>query len=470
MKILLINPPIENTIASIMPKELEEGLDFLPPLGIMYIAGYLEKETNHQIEILDTQVERLNYDQIKEEIKKRNPDIIGITALTFTLIDVINTAKIAKEVNSNIKVILGGSHVNIYPEETINIPEIDFLVLGEGEYVIKQLLENIDKPDKLKEIKGLVFRNKGEIVNTGIAEPVKNLDELPFPARHLTPFEKYFSIMSSNMPVTTMFTSRGCPYRCLFCNRPDFWKIFRARSAKNVVDEMEECKKMGIKEIFIYDDTFGVDRQRVMDICSEITKRNLSIVWDIRTRVDTVDKEILKTLKESGCQRIHYGVEAGTKKILNILGKGITLEQVKKAFGWTKELKIQTAGYFMIGSPTETRNDVLQTIKLTKKLNPDYVHISVTTPYPATDLYKMAIEQQIITGDPWREFAKNPKPGFVPPVWEKELSREELLSLLRKAYRSFYLRPGYIFKKIFQLKSGKELIKKANAALKLLKI
>ena len=228
-----------------------------------------------------------------------------------------------------------------------------------------------------------------------------------------------------------MFTSRGCPFQCLFCNRPQLGKVFRARSAKNVVDEMEECGKMGIQEIFIYDDTFGVDRQRILDICKEINKRDLSIAWDIRTRVNTVDKEVLKALKQAKCQRIHYGVEAGTQKILNILRKGITLKQAEEAFRITKEVGIQTVAYFMIGSPTETKEDILQTIKFMKKINPDYTHIAITTPFPATDLYIMAQREGVLTDDVWRNFAENPKPGFVPPLWEKNLTRVELLALLK---------------------------------------
>lgn len=470
MKILLINPPIENTIQSCQPRILEEGLDFLPPLGLMYIAGYLEKETSHHIEILDAQVERLGYERLEEIVGRKNPDAVGITAMTFTLIDVVKTAKTIKKINPGIKVILGGPHVIIYPEETISIPEIDFLVLGEGETVVKELLENIDTPDRLKEIKGIVFRKNGEIINTGIADSIKNLDDLPFPARHLTPYKKYFSVVSPRFPVTIMFTSRGCPYRCLFCDRPVFGKYFRARSAKNVVDEMEKCQKMGINEVFIYDDTFGVDRQRVLDTCSEIKKRGLSIAWDIRTRVDTVDEEVLSALKGSHCQRVHYGVEAGTQKILDALRKGITLEGARRAFMLAKKAGIQTAAYFMIGSPGETREDIMETIRFIKKINPDYIHIAVTTPFPGTPLYKMALEEKIIAGDVWKEFAVRPEAGFIPPVWEKELSREELFSLLKKAYQSFYIRPGYIFRKTIQLKSGKELARKARAALNILKI
>lgn len=470
MKILFIHIPFKYTIQSCQPKTLEEGLDYLPPLGLMYLAAYLEKNTDHQVAILDAQVEQINYGQLSDEIVARKPGVVCLSAMTFTIIDVINTARLIKKINPEIKIILGGPHVVIYPEETLAIPEVDFLVLGEGELVIKNLLENLSQPEELKKIKGLAFRQNGMIINTGQAELIQNLNELPFPARHLTPYKKYFSVVSARRPVTTMFTSRGCPYQCLFCDRPQLGKNFRARSAQNVVAEMTECAAMGIQEIFIYDDTFGIDRQRVLDICSAIKRRGLSIAWDIRTRVNTVDEQVLTALKSAGCQRIHYGVEAGTQKILNVLRKGITLKQVEDAFALTKGIGIQTAAYFMIGSPTETKDDILQTIKFMKKINPDYVHVTIATPFPATDLYKMAQEQKIIKGDPWQEFAKNPRRDFIPPIWTKELTREELSMLLKKTYRSFYLRPAYILKKIGQLRSKKDFINKARAGLKLLKI
>src|SRR3989338_3199272 len=303
MKVLLINTPSFNTIESCLPQVLDEGRGFTPPLGIMYIAAYIKKAGKHKIENLDAQAEELNYDKLEKEIIKKNPDIIGMTAMTFTIIDIIKTAKIVKKINPNIKIILGGPHVIIYPEETMGIKEIDFLILGEGEMVINSLLDNINNLESLEKIPGLVFRKNGKTINTGRAEFIQNLDNLCFPARELTFYNKYFWALSPYKPITTMFTSRGCPYKCLFCDRPQLGKNFRARSAKNVIDEMEICEKMGIKEIFLYDDTFGADRQRVLEICSEKIKRGLKIVWDIRTRVNTVDEEILKNLKKAGCQR-----------------------------------------------------------------------------------------------------------------------------------------------------------------------
>lgn len=470
MKVVLINPPSFNTIQSCLPKILDEGRGFTPPLGLMYVAAQIEKETKHQIEIIDAQVEELTYDKLKTEIEKRKPDVVGITTMTFTLIDVIKTAKIAKEVNPNIKIILGGPHVIIYPTETISIKEIDFVILGEAETVIKPLLDNINNPEELEKVKGLVFKKEGKIINTGRSDLIKNLDELPFPARHLTPYKKYFWTLSPYRPITTMFTSRGCPYKCLFCDRPQLGKNFRPASAKKVVDEMEKCQNMGIQEIFIYDDTFGVDRKRVLDICAGLMERKIKIAWNIRTRVNTVDEEILSALKKAGCQRIHYGVEAGTQKILNVLKKGITLEMVERAFKITRKIGIQTAAYFMIGSPEETRKDINATINFMKKLKADYVHITITTPYPATGLYERALREKVLEKDYWSDFAKNPTPDFVPMFWEKEIPREELFFLLKKAYRSFYLRPSFIFEKIIRLKSWDELMRKSRAALNLFKI
>ena len=470
MKLLLINPPFEQTFGSIMPKKLEEGLDFLPPLGLLYVAASVEKTGRHLVEIIDAQVDKLDAKMLKEEITKRRPDAIGVTAMTFTLLDVIQTIKMAKDVDPKIKIILSGPHVIIYPEETMTIKEVDFLVLGEGEKTINLLLDNINKPYELAKIKGLFFRRGQNIINTGPADFIEDLNELPFPARHLAPYKKYFSVVSARRPVTTMFSSRGCPYQCLFCDRPQVGKRFRARSAKNVVDEMQLCQNMGIKEIFIYDDTFAVDRQRVMEICSEIIKRDIKIAWDIRTRVNTVDEEMLSAMKTAGCQRIHYGVEAGTQKILNVLRKGITLEQALIALKLTKKIGIESAAYFMIGSPSETKEDILQTIKFMKKLDPDYAQIAITTPFPATDLYRIAQEQGVINGDPWREFAKNPVQSFIPPIWEKELSRSQLSALLRKAYRSFYMRPSFIIKKLVEVRSLHELWQKSRAALRMLGI
>lgn len=473
MRILLINPPNLNLISSVLPEALEEERGCNPPLGLLYIASYLKKhDPACHLKIIDSPTENLNYQQLKEEIKEFNPEIIGIATMSFTVIDALRTAKIAKEIDSRIKVVLGGPHVHIYGKETLKLGNSDFIILGEGERTFYQLVENIANEEKLKEIPGLIFYDKKHnIVHTGPPQFIENLDELPFPARELIDNKKYFSVLGTNNLMTTMITSRGCPYHCLFCDRPQMGKKFRARSPKNVVDEMEECfKNYGIKEFLIYDDTFTVDQQRVIDICHEISKRKLNIIWDIRARVDTVDGKMLWLLKKAGCERIHYGVESGTQKILNVLRKGITLEQAKRAFKLTKKIGIQTLGYFMIGNPTETKEDILTTIKFAEKLNPDYVHITITMPFPATDLYFLALEKKIIPRDLWLEFAKNPSSKFTPPIWGENLTQEELHNLVKKAYKEFYFRPAYLLKRIITLRSFGEFKRKARAGFKIFKI
>lgn len=468
MKVLLINPPTENIITTNLPSFVEDERGYYPPLGLMYIAAYSEKNTDHKIEILDTHTEEISHQKIEDEIRRRKPDIVGIQATSFTLIDSILVAKAVKRIDNSIKIVLGGPHVNIYPEESIRIPEIDYVVLGEGEVVFAELLQNIENRKELKKIVGLVYRDGKTIINTGRRDFIKDLDSLPFPARHLTLYKKYFSLIAKRSPITTMITSRGCPFKCLFCDRPHLGKLFRARSAVNVVEEMEECANMGIKEIFIYDDTFTVNRQRVIDICNEIKNRGLDMIWDIRARVDTIDEALLKEMKQTGCERIHFGVESANQRILEILRKNITIKQVENAFKLCKKTGITTLAYFMIGSPSETCEEIEQTIEFAKKLNPNFVQFSITTPFPATELYLNGLKQGIIKSDYWGEFSKNPIKGFQPALWEEKLTREELISLLGHAYKSFYLRPDYILNGLLKIRSFKDFKRKIAAGLKIL--
>lgn len=475
MRVLLINPPRLNEITADNPSFIDEERGFNPPLGLLYLASYLKQKSNHQVYGLDAQVERLNYNSIfKTKIKECNPDVVGITAMTFTLIDVLKVVELVKEVekelDKKINVVLGGPHAHLFPKETISLEGVDFVIKGEGEIPFAKLLEALENHGDFSAIAGLVYQNENGIIDNPVGDFIEDLNELPFPDRTILPVEKYNSILGGNHIVTTMFTSRGCPFQCAFCDRPHLGKKFRARSAKSVVDEMEVCLGLGIQEILVYDDTFTVDRQRVIDICDEITKRNLNFIWDIRARVDTVDEFILKKLKFAGCARIHFGVEAGTEKILKVLNKGIKLEQVRNAFRAAREIGIETLAYFMVGAPTENKEDILQTIKFAKAIKPDYAHITILTPYPATNIYYQALAEGVIKNDYWKEFARNPKQGVITQYWEKELSKDELFYFLNKFYKSFYGRPSYIFRQFLKIRSWRDFEKRMKAGLKILGI
>ena len=468
MKVLLINPPRLNEIMGNNPSIVEEERGYNPPLGLLYIAAFMERYTKHDVTVIDSQADNLDYSSLQTRIASIQPVVVGITAMTMTMIDVINTANVVKEIDDTVKVVLGGPHVNLFPDETIKLKNIDYLVLGEGEAIFLDLINAIDEKTELREIPGLVFEDNGEIINTGQRPLISNLDELPFPARHLVPYKKYTSLLSKGGVVTTVFTSRGCPFKCSFCDRPHLGKIFRARSSVNVVDELEACTKLGIYDFLIYDDTFTVNKGRVIDICNEIIRRKLNISWDIRARVDTVNEEVIAHLKRAGCQGIHYGVEAGTDKILKILNKGITINQVKEVFNLTRKYRMPILAYFMMGSPKETLGDIHQTFKVMKDLNPDYVHLTILTPFPGTKIYLDGLGNGVIKKDYWKEFAKNPTSDFIPPHWAEMFTRDELHELLVKGYKSFYFRPSYIFKRIRGLKSLGEFRKKAVAMFKLI--
>ena len=397
---------------------------------------------------------------------------MGIQALTFTLVDARLAAEAAKRANPYCKVVLGGPHVHIYAKETLAIPEVDFAVKGEGEEAFAQLLSALEGSLALEKVFGLAYRDAstGEIKDNPSAPFIEDLDSLPYPARELTPVKKYYSIIARHNPITTLFTSRGCPYRCLFCDRPVMGKRFRCLSASAVAGEIESCVKMGIREFFFYDDTFNVNRNRVFEICGEIKRRRLNITFDIRARVDRMDDEMLKELSSTGCDRIHYGVESGNPETLETLRKDLDLDQVREIFKATRRHRMKTLAYFMIGNPGETREMALKTIRFAKELDPDYVHFSVLTPFPATELYYKALDEGRFERDYWAEFARNPTSDFIPRVWEEFMSRDELIELLKYAYKSFYLRPKIVMKNIAATRSAADFLRKARAGLKMFRI
>jgi radical SAM superfamily enzyme YgiQ (UPF0313 family) len=461
---------MENTIINNNPSIIDKERGCNPPLGILYLAGYIEKFSEHEVGVLDCQIDGVGHGEISNHITELSPDVVGISATTFTLVDVLMAARAVKSIDSKIPVVVGGPHPSIYPKETAGLPEIDYVVSGEGEITFIKLLDRLSRGVDPEDVPGITYYRDGQVFQTGMQPLIDDLDIIPFPARHLVPYEKYWSVIAKRSPVTTMITSRGCPYRCSFCARPHLGKKFRARSAQNVVDEMESCVEMGIHEFLIYDDTFTVDKQRVMDICHEIINRKLDIGWDIRARVDTVDREMLGKLKSANCERIHYGVESGDDGILKVLKKGISIDQIKRTFKLTREFGIKTLAYFMFGSPGESREHIEKSVAIAKELKPDYIHITITTPFPASDLYKSGLKDGSIPWDYWRYFARHPDADFQPLPSLESLPRDEIDDMLRVAYKSFYTRPTYVLKEMANLRSPAQFLRKAKAGIHMLRM
>ena len=467
MKILLILPPDQYQIQSFVPKEVIAAGGFYPPLGLLYLASYLRKYTNFKTEVMDARVERLSYESIRNIIKDKQPDIVGIQTLTHTFVDALMTAKMAKEAKPDCHVTLGGHHTEIYPMETIAHPNIDSLVLGEGEVSFYKLCSAVAAGKSLEGIPGVVAKENGKIVDGGPAVLIENLDELPFPAIDLVPWHKYTNIMEPGKLITTILASRGCPYRCAFCAEAGI--KFRWRNVKFIVDEMQAYQAIGINDFFFFDDTFTAHRNQVITLCEEIMRRKMAISFDIRARVNNVDRDILALLKKAGCRRIQFGVETGSEEILKEINKGITLDAALKAFRLAKEAGFVTFADFMIGNPKETKEHIKLTMEFARKLDPDYIQCTVFTPLPNTELYERGMREGLF-GDFWREFTRNPSPNFRPAIWNEYLTREDMDRFITTAYKAFYFRPGFLWHNFKRIRSFKGLMEKTRAAFKLMQI
>lgn len=456
MTILLINPPGKTSF-------------ICPPLGLAYVAAGLQK-SNHRVIILDYLLEKFEEKKLLEIIRKENSPIVGITAVTPNIEKALYLAKMIKTNFPDRIIVLGGPHATLKPEETLKKSKnIDYILRGEGDARFSKLIEYILKKENPQNLPGLTFRKNEEIINTPNANFIGNLDELPLPARELLNIKEYSNRLSSfKKPVTTIFTSRGCPYNCIYCSKPITGNEFRARSPENVISEIILLKnKYGIKELQFYDDTFTLDRERILTICQLLIGNKIKIQWKCETRVNLIDKELLKTMKQAGCYLIAYGIESGSQRILNVLKKNITIEQIKEAIKLTKKSDIKTLGYFMLGIPTENEEEIKQTIRFSKKLELDYAQFSIATAYPETELYKMAEQSGKINND-WSKsiYAL----GGKPTISLSNIPINKLYDYIKKAYRSFYFRPQFIFEKIKKIKSFNDLIYNIKGLFTLLKI
>lgn len=421
MKILLLYPEIES---------IKELMTTRPPLGLAYIAASLEKE-GHEARIIDLNIEKgIN---LEEEIKKH--ELVGISVLTVLYGEVKKLAKKIGEIK-NIPIVLGGPHITMMAQKALEETGADFAVRYEGEETIAELVKELEGGKKFSKIKGLTYREKGKVIVNEDRPFNKNLDELPMPARHLLKIDKYVSYME-NENSTTITTSRGCPYACAYCCKTE-GRTWRAMSAKRVVDEMEEInKEYNIRVIYIEDDLFTLDRERVIAICNEIKKRGLNIKWICISRVDRVDEEMLKAMKQAGCAEINYGVESGDENVLKMVGKNITLEQAEKAFSITKKTGIRTKGYFIIGLPWDTRESIEKTIDFAVKLNADEIQFSICTPLPGTPLWDLALKEGALKLNEleWSDFSLMSADVDSRVYFTKNLPAQEIIKLRKKAYR-----------------------------------
>jgi anaerobic magnesium-protoporphyrin IX monomethyl ester cyclase len=414
----------------------------VPPLGLASLAAVLE-ENGHSVRIIDASALGASLSWVQHEIRKEQPNIVGVTSTTPTIQEALAIVEAAKDGCPSAITIVGGPHVTFLPVETLReCSQLDVVCVGEGERTILELTQAIEHKASLSKVRGIVYRSGDHIIKTPPQPLIDDLDSLPFPARHLLPMDRY-TILGKKAIIGHLMTSRGCPFNCTFCaSSLLFGKRFRGRSPKNVVDEIEQVvSEYDPESIEFSDDEFTLDRKRVGGICDEIRRRGLSIIWACSSRVDVISRELLQKMRAAGCFFIYYGVESGSQRILNLMRKGITMEQVIDAIRWTKEVGIETLASYIIGFPDETEEDIGKTIALAKKLDTDYAQFSLATPYPGTELYSSAKEKGLLLTEDWSQYTAGK-----PIILNNDCSKEDLMRLLAKAYKSFYLSPRILLR------------------------
>ncbi len=418
-----------------------------PPLGLAYIAAILERD-GHRVKILDTPTLKMDLDAWVQNIKSWSPDIIGFSILTPTAPKAYVAARKIKEEIDDIILVAGGQHPTYMWSETLD-NGFDIIVRGEGEVTARELIKTIDKhgmdPGELRRVAGIVFRDKhGNIVATRERPLIYNLDVLPWPARHLLPMDKY-TLFGKKIRVAHIMASRGCPYGCIYCTTSYYWgRRIRYRSPRNVAEEIEFLvDKYRVEHVVFTDDELTANRRFVYGLIEEMKKRGLDIGFACGARVNHMDKDFMKFLYNNGCIALYFGVESGTQRILDKIGKMISLDQVRKVFRWKREIGGFATASFILGFPWETIDDMKKTVDLAIDIDPDYAQFTVLTPYPGTPLFDYAMRYGLIEDWNWEHYTT-----LRPVMRGFKFTREQVAKMLKYAYRKFFIRSAFILREL----------------------
>ncbi|WKZ32470.1 MAG: radical SAM protein [Thermodesulfobacteriota bacterium] len=463
MKIVLVDPPFEEELSVGASKSIQKVLNVIPALGLAYVAAYAER-AGYEVKIFDCTL-GMSHSELVEALKRERPGVIGITGTTPSSVSMYRVARDARGILPGALIVGGGAHMTALPGEAMASAPFDAGVIGEGEETFLALVRHFEEHGRRNfgDVQGIVFREEEKVRSTGRRPFIKDLDSLPFPARHLLPpLSAYRPTPASyrKLPLGVMITSRGCPFQCTFCDRAVFGTTYRVRSAANVMDEVEELiGRYGAREIRFFDDTLTMNKKRVFEICDEFEKRKIRIPWTCLTRVSSVTLEMLKRMKQAGCWQVLYGLESGDEGMLNLLSKGITLKQSEDATRWAKQIGLSVRADFIVGTPGETLDSMKKTLDFAKRLKVDYAHFNKFVPLPGTELYNS------LTSKGYKfDFTKSSSildhsallyvpEGIDPDAYRKYLDR---------MYRSFYLRPSYILRRLLSIRSLDQLKGQVN--------
>jgi radical SAM superfamily enzyme YgiQ (UPF0313 family) len=461
MKILILNPPKYNNQYFIREGRCMQTKSswaaLWPPLSLSYIAAFLRK-TRFEVKLLDCIASDINFSLLKRVISEFRPALLVINSAFPTIYSDLKVATIAKNIDRQINTVLIGM-VPTLLEDTIfkEYIDLDFLVVGEPEWAVKNLAETLDGIGEIKNIFGLMIQKNGTIIrNPQQNFLANNINELPFPARDLLDNSKYILPINGEK-FTLLSVGRGCPYSCTFCIANIFYgKIFRKRPVVSVVDEIEECvNRFKINNFLFWGETFTLDKKYAISISDEIIKRKLRIKWATTCRADTIDSEMLSKMRASGCNMLSIGIESITDNILGIVKKGLSFDDIKKAIGVIKNAGIRAMGHFIFGLPFQTEKDCLDSIKFSIKSELDYAQFYCAVPYPKTELGKLASEKGWIKKDiRWSDY------DLSKSIMSNGILRpEEITNFRNLAYRRFYLRPRMFLQAFKEINSLSSIVK-----------
>lgn len=462
--VCLVNPSSRITYGVMSPPEF-------PPLGLQYLAAVLEKE-GFEVRALDLDAENIDLSGLEKKLSELKPFLVGITCTTPLFRQAIQIAGIAKKA-CNAFTCLGGIHPTIMPMESIEPEEVDFVVYGEGELTTKELAKTLSEgKTNFKDIEGLIFKNNGTPIKNKPRPLIKNLDELPFPARHLFNQLAYTYPDALKSPAIGLMTSRGCPGQCTYCcTKCIFGLTYRFRSADSVIAEIEHLiEKFGVKEVHIWDDNFTANKKRVFEFCEKVRAKNLhkKVLFSVPQglRVDQVDEDILKALKSINVYSVGFGVESGNDKVLKLCKKNITKDMARKAVSLSKKLGFDVWCFFILGLYGDTEETIRETIEFAKELDPLFAKFLLLKPYPGTEAFEQLDDRGLIMERDYEKFGLYAKPIHRLPG----ISPERLVELHNQAFVEFYLRPKKIVQQLKRLRSMHRLKLNASAGLSILKL
>ncbi len=464
MRIVLIDVPFDSEDIGGKSKQFTGVENTIPALGVAYLAAVAERE-GHDVVILEG-VLGLTRDEIARHIRSIQPHLIGLTATTPALPNAVLTARTAREMAPDAMIIVGGSHPTAQPAETISIGVFDVLVQGEGETAFQMILEHLSgQGPTLEDIPGAVFLRDGEPHFGKCATFIQDLDTIPLPARHLlAPLEAYNPCPASvrQLPQAHLMSSRGCPTNCHFCDRSVFGKKYRVRSVENVMSEVDQLvARYGAKEIRFFDDTFTLNKKRLYALCKEMRLFRPRLPWTCLTKVNCVDIDMLKMMRDSWCWQVLFGLESGDSAVLKSLNKLTTVEMCRKAVRNARAAGLRVRADFLVGSPGETPESLEKTLEFAKELDIDFAHFNKFVPFPGTTFYEQLMEEGYRFDVSSSSTLDHDALVYVP----RALDPEHYRRWLDRSYREFYFRPDYLFRRLKSLRTFTEVRVNARGTL-----